>query len=130
MLFRSPLAAPDRAHDLRKLLERAASALELRPDVRYELNSPQMLISVVRSGLAHAVLPAGACLDAVASRAIAGRPIVEPLLSRIQAIVWPGERGLTSAAAAVRDTLADVVTQAVQDGLLLGRLLAQTHKKS
>lgn len=129
-VFRHPLAAPDRAHDLRKILERAAAALDMRPNVTYELNSPQMLVSVVRDGLAFAVLPPGACKDAAASHAIASRPIAAPGLSRVQAVVWPREPGLTAAAAAVRGVLADVIAEAVGSGQLRGRLLAEAIRNS
>jgi LysR family nitrogen assimilation transcriptional regulator len=123
------LAAPDRARDLRKIIERAAGAKGLRLDVRYELNSPELLVSVVREGLAHAVMPPSACRDAVASQAIVGRRIVAPTLTRWQAIVWPSDRPLGLAAIAVRDTLVQVVHGLVKAGQLQGRLAPQSHKK-
>lgn len=124
-----PLAAPDRARDLRKIIERAASVKGHRLDVRYELNSPELLVSVVRAGLAHAVLPPSACRDAVASRAIVGRRISAPVLKRWQAVVWPSDRPLGLAAIAVRDTLVQVVHELTQKGQLQGHLAPQTHKK-
>jgi LysR family nitrogen assimilation transcriptional regulator len=122
-----PLAEPDRAHDLRKIIERVASATGHKLDVRYELNSPALLLSVVREGLAYAVMPPSSCLDAVASRSIAGRPMVEPELSRVQAVVWPGDRPLGLAATAVRDTLVGVVARLILEGKLQGRI--PSHKK-
>lgn len=124
-----PLAAPDRARDLRKIIERAASAKGQSLDVRYELNSPDLLISVVREGLAHAVMPPSACRDAVESRAIVGHRIVAPVLTRWQAVVWPGDRPLGLAAIAVRDTLARVVRGLIDEGCLQGRLAPATHRK-
>jgi LysR family nitrogen assimilation transcriptional regulator len=125
-----PLAAPDRAHDLRKIIERAATAIDQPLDVRYELNSPPMLIALVKEGLAYAILPPSACVEAVAAKSIAGRPVVKPLLSRVQAIVWPRDRPLTPAAAAVKDVLIQVVTQLVARGGLHGRLVAARYKKT
>jgi len=127
-----PLAAPDGAHDLRKIIERAANAIGRRLDVRYELNSPHMLTAVARDGLAYAVMPPSACLDAVAARSIAGRPVVEPELTRIQALVWPEDRPLSPAAAAIRDLIARIVADLVDSGRLPGSPLGatyQTHKK-
>jgi len=39
---RRPLVAPDGAHDLRKIIERAAMAIDQQLDIRYELNSTPM----------------------------------------------------------------------------------------
>ncbi len=119
------LAEPDGAHDLRKIIERAAN----RINVRYELNSPQMLSAVVREGLAYAIMPPSACYDAVASGAIVGRAITEPELNRVQAVVWPRDRPLTAAAEAIRDTLMAVVGKLVAEGRLHGRMLAPSYKK-
>ncbi|MDA7416773.1 LysR family transcriptional regulator [Xenophilus arseniciresistens] len=126
-LARWPLAAPDRAHDLRKLIERAALAIDQPLDVRHELNSPAMLVSVVREGLAYAVLPPSSCAEAVAAGVIVGRPIADASLSRVQAIVWPQARPLSAAAAAVRDLLAEVASQQLRAGLLYGRAITPAH---
>lgn len=124
-----PLAEPDRAHDLRKIIERAANAIDRRLDVRYELNSPAMLVGVVKEGLAFSIMPPSACHEAVAAKAIAGRPVVGPELSRVQAVVWPRDRPLTTAAAAVRDILVKLIREMVRDGRLEGRLIGSNHKK-
>ena len=124
-----PLAQPDRAHDLRKIIERTASARGLRLDVRHEVNSTALLVSLVREGLAYAVMPASACPDALACGALQGRPVVQPRLERVQAAVWPGDRPLGPAATAVRDTLAKVVRQLVRQGRLLGNAAGATHQK-
>ncbi len=124
-----PLAAPDRAHDLRKTIERAASAIDQPLDVRYELNSPPMLVAVVKEGLAYAVLPPSSCIEAVAAKSIVGRPIAGTELHRVQAVVWSQQRPLSQASAAVRDLLAEVVHQQLESGLLYGRLIESAHKK-
>lgn len=118
-----PLAEPDGAHDLRKIIERAADAIGRPLDVRYELNSPAMLVSVVREGLAHSVMPPSACSDALAAGVITGQHIVEPELTRLQAVVWPRDRPLGGAAVAVRETLVKVVHQLLADGRLHGRIV-------
>jgi LysR family nitrogen assimilation transcriptional regulator len=128
-ITRLPLAAPDRAHDLRKIIERAASAIDQPLDVRYELNSPPMLVAVVKEGLAYAILPPSSCIEALAAKSIVGRPIAGTDLSRVQAIVWPRNRPLSPAGEAVRDLLAEVVRQQVQAGRLYGRRIEPGHKK-
>lgn len=127
---RLPLTAPDRAHDLRKVMERAAASSGVQLDVRYELNSPAMLVAVVKEGLAHAVLPHSACHEAMAAKSIAARAVTAPELTRIQALVWPHDRTLSPAAAAVRDTLVRIVDDLVTRGRLQGRLADATHKKN
>jgi len=117
------LAAPDRAHDLRKIIERAADSMGLELDVRYELNSPAMLIALAKEGLAYALVPESACIEAVAAKAVAGRPVVSPELSRVQALVWPQDRLITPAAKAVRDTIVQVVGELVRNGSLRGRVV-------
>jgi LysR family nitrogen assimilation transcriptional regulator len=127
---RRPLAVPDRAHDLRKVIERAANAIDCALDVRYELNSPPMIVAIVKQGLAYAILPNSACVEAVAAKAIACRQVVSPELTRVQGLVWRKDRGLTPAAAAVRDTVARVVREMVTDHRLHGRVLGGSHKQS
>ncbi len=117
-----PLAEPDGAHDLRKIIERAADAVGMPLDVRYELNSPAMLVSVVREGLAYSIMPASACSDAVAAKTISGQLVFEPELTRLQAVVWPHDRPLGAAAVAVRDTLVHTVHALLLEGRLQGRL--------
>lgn len=124
-----PLAEPDRAHDLRKIIERAANAIGRRLDVRYELNSPAMLVGVVKEGLAYSIMPPSACHEAIAAKSIAGRPVVGPELSRVQAVVWPSDRPLSTAAVTVRDMLVKLIREMVRDGRLEGRLIGASHKK-
>ncbi|HVL75391.1 MAG TPA: LysR substrate-binding domain-containing protein [Noviherbaspirillum sp.] len=119
-----PLALPDRAHDLRRIVERAASTLNLSLDVRYELNSPAMLTAVAQSGLACAIMPPSACVDALAAGTLAGRAIVAPELTRVQAVVWPDEHPLSGAAICVRDVICEVVKTLAEAGQLHGRILA------
>jgi LysR family nitrogen assimilation transcriptional regulator len=123
-----PLALPDRAHDLRKVVERTAVAAGVTLNVRFELNSPPMLVALAKAGLAYAVLPNTACLDALAAQTIMARPIVRPALRRTQALVWAQDRPPTVATAAVRDTLVQVIAALVKRGLVAGRTIEASHK--
>lgn len=122
------LAAPDRAHDLRQVIERVAEAADAPLDVHYELNSPALLLSVVKAGLAFAVLPYSACEDAVQAGTVACRPIKGPEISRVQSLVWPGARPLAGTTAAVRGALVRVLDGLVRAGRLHGHLIAPAHK--
>lgn len=115
-----PLVAPDRAHDVRKMMERFAANAGVSLDVQYELNSTTMLIGLLKEGLAYAILPSSVCADAVAAGTLARRAIL-PSLTRIQSIVWPGERSLTPASAAVKEQLVCTVHELVDRGILEGR---------
>lgn len=116
-----PLAAPDRAYDARKVIERVAANAGLALDIRYELNSTGMLIGVVKEGLAYAVLPTNLCQEAIAAGALARRQIDSHLLTRVQAIVWLSDRTLTPAATAVKEQLAQTVRDLIAKGQLEGR---------
>lgn len=118
-----PLAAPDRAYDARKVIERVAANAGLALDIRFELNSTGMLIGVVKEGLAYAVLPSNLCHEAVATGTLSRRPIDSPFLTRVQAIVWLSDRILTPAALATKDQLLQTVQVLVANGRLEGRAL-------
>lgn len=52
-----PLVAPDRDHDLRRLVERTAVDLGCPLNVKYEINDPALNFALVRDGVAFAILP-------------------------------------------------------------------------
>jgi LysR family nitrogen assimilation transcriptional regulator len=115
-----PLVEPDREHDLRKLIERTAVALDCPLNVRYEVNSSDLLRSMVCGGLAFAIMPRNAFPDAKAQH-IAVQRIAEPVLSRTQSVVWSMEQPLTPAGHLVRDLLLELIAQMIHDGRLVGR---------
>lgn len=125
-----PQVALDRSHDLRQLIERAAESAGLQTQIVHELNSPPMLMSVAASGACCTIMPLGPSHDAVASGALAGRPITARQLSRVQSLVWPKDRGPDPAAQAVRGLLVEVVQSALRARRLRGRLLLASHKKN
>lgn len=116
-----PLVAPDRDHDLRRLIERTAVAQNVTLDVRYELNSAELLRKLVQEGLACAVMPRNAFADTADSRLVA-RQIVEPELVRTQSIAWLVDHALTPAGEAVRKLLLELIAAMVEDGRLKARL--------
>jgi LysR family nitrogen assimilation transcriptional regulator len=123
-----PLTLPDRAHDLRKIVERTAAMAGIMVNLRFEINSPPLRLALAKAGLAYAVLPNTACLDALAAQTVAARPIVDPSMRRTQALVWAQDRPPTAATAVVRDTLIEVIAQLVECGLVAGRTIRASHK--
>lgn len=122
-----PLVAADRDHDLRRIIERTALALNCPLNVRYELNSPELSLALIRDGLAFAVMPpsAGGAACVPGPQAIRARMIVEPCLTRVQSVVSVADQPLSAAALAVQGALRAVVAQLVDEGLLQGRLLGE-----
>jgi len=117
-----PLVAPDRDHDLRKLIERTALAHNCALNVQYELNNPELYRRVVQEGLAFAIMPRNAFSDAETFGVVA-RDIVEPSIERTQSVVWMVDHPLTPAGEAVRIALLDVIASLIADGTLKARQL-------
>ena len=117
-----PLVAPDREHDLRKLIERTALSLGCSLNVRYELNNPELYRDMVSEGLACAVMPRNA-LAAPASAGVVAREITEPAIERTQSLVWMVDHPLSPAGEAVRSALVEVVGTLIDEGTLLARKL-------
>ncbi|MCK9511303.1 MAG: LysR family transcriptional regulator [Pigmentiphaga sp.] len=117
-----PLAIPDRSHDLRKILERAALAQGVSLNVRYELNNAEVVSSVVSAGLACAIMPHNTFSAAVRERLIV-HELIEPSLTRAQSLVWMTDHPLTPAGELVRNTLVHLTHQFIEDGTLQARRL-------
>lgn len=118
-----PLVAPDREHDLRRLIERTALAQGCTLDVRYEINNAELLRSVVLAGLASAVLTNHA-LPCAETAGIVAREIIEPTIERTQSLAWALDHPLTPAGALVRGVLLDSVAAMIDEGTLKARSLA------
>ncbi len=117
-----PLIAPDRNHDLRRLLERAALDQGLSLNVRIEVNDASLLRSLVRANLGCAVMPHSG-FPQHPDHPLVSRPIVEPELLRTQSLVWLDDRPLTPAGRRVADTLRTLIGTMMTDGRLHARPL-------
>lgn len=115
-----PLAAPDRDHDQRKLIERAALGQSCTLNVRYELNSPSLLHQVVRGGLACTIFARSSFAEQKGVE-LNMRELIEPSIERTQSLVWMAERPLTPASETVRDLLPQLISQLITDGSLQAR---------
>ncbi|CAG9171176.1 HTH-type transcriptional regulator GltC [Cupriavidus laharis] len=120
-----PLVAPDRDHDLRRLMERTAVTLNCPLNVRYEINDPEMCFAIVQEGLACAILPETAALGRLRADKplVTARRIVEPEIKRVQSIVRVPLRQLTAATEAVERSLEQVVRNLSVQRLLPGTLV-------
>jgi LysR family nitrogen assimilation transcriptional regulator len=118
-----PLVAPDRDHDLRKLIERTALSLNVPLNVRYESNSAELSRALVTDGLALAIMPSNAFPDPARADVVA-RELIEPSLSRTQSIVWVADQPLTPAGVAVHDALLAVIASLIEQQTLKGSLAA------
>jgi LysR family nitrogen assimilation transcriptional regulator len=118
-----PLVAPDRDHDLRKLIERTALALNCPLNVRYELNSTELSRTLVNEGLAFSIMPRNAYPQLNASHIVV-REVIEPALTRIQSIMWVADNPLSQAGEAVRAALLEVIGSLVEQCVLQARLVA------
>lgn len=117
-----PLVAPDRAHDLRRMVERTALDLNCQLNIRYELNNSELLRRVVAEGLACAVMSRNAFADPAAAGVVA-RPITQPVIERTQSLVWMVDQALSPAAEAVRATLLELIGRLIDSGRLNARRL-------
>ncbi|NYT36487.1 LysR family transcriptional regulator [Allopusillimonas soli] len=118
-----PLVAPDRDHDLRRMVERTAVAHNCPLNVCYEINDPALCMALVREGVASAILPENASFALRHNPQIAMRRIIKPRLSRVQSIVRPLDANGTDAAIqAVADILPMLVDALIRTGQLDGKL--------
>ncbi|KGD86749.1 LysR family transcriptional regulator [Achromobacter sp. RTa] len=120
-----PLVAPDRDHDLRRLIERTAVDLNCPLNVKYEINDPELSFALVRDGLAFAVLPDSAGPELARGNAPMGaRRLVRPAITRTQSIVRAADSPPGGAVAAVELAIETVLRDMVEAGILRGVLLA------
>jgi LysR family nitrogen assimilation transcriptional regulator len=117
-----PLVAPDRDHDLRKLIERTALSLNCPLNVRYELNSTELSRALVSEGLACSIMPRNAYPQLAGSDVVA-REVIEPTLTRTQSVVWAADNPLTPAGEAVRKALLQVAASLIEQGTLKARIV-------
>jgi len=116
-----PLVAPDPEHDLRKMIDRVAHDNGRALNVRYELNSAELLRRVVSEGVACAIMPRNAFVS-VEMPGMMMREIVSPTVERVQALAWMADQPLTPACEAARDALLDVIRELVGSGQFVARL--------
>ena len=109
-LAKLPLILPSQPNVTRSVLDRAFSAANIVPNVAAEADVLSSMMSTVRTGVGHAIIPKGDLTD------IGGgdmpRPLlIEPPLHLTASIISSSDFPLTSAGEAVRNVLAQFVNQ-------------------
>jgi len=119
-----PLVAPDRDHDLRRLIERTAVDQDCPLNVKYEINDPELNFALVRDGVAFAILPDSAGLELGLGKNIVGaRRLLRPSIKRMQSIVRVAENAPGNAVLAVELALQTVLRALVENKVLRGTLV-------
>lgn len=119
-----PLVAPDRDHDLRRLIERTAVDLDCPLNVKYEINDPELNFALVRDGVAFAILPDSAQLElGLGTNTVGARRLLRPPIKRMQSIVRVAENAPGNAVLAVELALQTVLRTLVENKVLRGSLV-------
>ena len=100
-----PLALPTPAHGLRKLVENTAARMNVRLDVRFEIDSYRLLQDVVAKSLACTVLPLSGLLAAVKSGTLRAYPFDDASMLRTMSLARSKRRPMSKAVLAVKDLL-------------------------
>lgn len=100
-----PLALPTVGHGLRTLVDRIAMERNVALDVRFELDSVQLLRDTVARNLACIILPVGSLLEQANSGSARILLIEGPPVARILYLVRSLRRPASKAVMAVRDVL-------------------------
>ncbi|NMK46354.1 LysR substrate-binding domain-containing protein [Achromobacter sp. Bel] len=126
-----PLVAPDRDHDLRRLVERTAVDLGCPLNVKYEINDPELNFALVRDGVAFAILPDSVGLElGLGTNTVGARRLLRPPIRRMQSIVRVAENAPGNAVLAVELALQNVLHTLVEDKVLRGtRIYEKTYTK-
>ncbi len=112
-LSRYPLALPTPRHGLRALVDRAAAEKGVALDVRFELDSVQLLRDAVARNLACTILPFGSLVEQTRSARVRVYAIGDPPISRVLHLVRSRRRPASRAVLAVRELIVQSMRDAV-----------------
>jgi LysR family transcriptional regulator, nitrogen assimilation regulatory protein len=109
-LAKLPLILPSQPNVTRSVLDREFAAANIVPDVAAEADVLSSMMSAVRTGVGHAIIPKGDLTDIGGGDML--RPLlIEPPLYLTASIISSGDFPLTRAGEAVRNVLAQFVNQ-------------------
>ena len=109
-LARVPLALPTAPSALRQLIETGLAGHDLKPNIRFAIDSVLVLKGLAMDGTASTILPYAAVQAEVGAGMLQVTPIVAPVLTRTMALLLPNGRPLDLAARAVLRAIRDVAT--------------------
>jgi len=113
-----PLALPTVGHGLRALVDHAAAETGVALDVRFELDSVQLLCDAVARNLACTILPFGSLLEPTKSAGARVYLIKEPPVARVLHLVRSRRRPASKAVLAVRELLVQSARDRIADPVL------------
>ena len=111
-----PLALPGPLVGLRQTIDKAALAMAQQVSPAIEVNSPALILALVRQMPIASIVPASAVSQAVADGAVQFNPITAPRLTRHLSILCSGNRCLTR----IEHQLIDLLRTQLQDGGITG----------
>lgn len=103
-----PLALPTAPSALRQLIEQGLAAHDLRPTIRFDIDSVLVLKGLAMDGTASTILPYAAVQAEVGAGMLQVTPIAAPVLTRTMALLLPNGRPLDLASRAVLRAIRDV----------------------
>jgi LysR family nitrogen assimilation transcriptional regulator len=108
-----PLALPSLKDSLRHVVQRGADSLGLPAQIKYEVQSSAVVLSLVRSGIASSVLPMSMAMEGVRDGALSVQLIREPVLTRslrwLRSPSLPNEPYVTQLQALIESTLRECI---------------------
>lgn len=115
-LSRWPMVLPGRDHGLRRIVDDACATSGIELDVVAEIESLPSVKRAVEAGLGCTILPLGAVADEVAAGRLRASVLEGPGMLRRVVCATAVTRPATTAGAAVRELMIEVIRQMVDDG--------------
>lgn len=112
-LLRYPLALPTPRHGLRSVVDRVAAEKGVALDVRFELDSVQLLCDAVARNLACTILPFSSLVGQTRGAGVRVYIIAEPPIPRVLHLVRSRRRPASRAVLAVRELIVQSMRDAV-----------------
>lgn len=105
------LIFPSAPHPIRSLVETEAARRGMTLRVALEIDAIAISLQLVAEGYGHAVVPYNVVRAGMSGAGVVARPIIQPTLGSMVALVTPARRPVTSLAAGVAEILRQVLQQ-------------------
>ena len=108
-----PLILPSRPNAFRILIEGEMMTIGKRPNVVLEVDSLNSILSLVKEGMGHAILPSYTLRNFENASAFCETPIDSPSIRSRLRLVWSARRPTTQTQRRATEVVAEVVRQAI-----------------
>jgi LysR family nitrogen assimilation transcriptional regulator len=108
-----PLILPSRPNAFRILVEGEMMSLGKRPNVIFEVDGLNAILSLVKEGMGHAVLPSYTLSNFESDSPFAVQPIHSPSIRSQLMMVWSSRRPTTQTQKRAMEILAEAVLEAI-----------------